>query len=108
MFINAQLPILEPQGCINRSTAKGFEAEVLATLAQNHPSALVIDMSQVESLDSHGLMALVSSLNAAQRRNCALMLCRVPPGVRIILEVSQLDQVFDIREDRPAIAPLAA
>lgn len=108
MFTNAQPPILEPQGCIDQQTAKGFEAEVLATLAQKHPSVLIIDMSHVESLDSHGLMALVSSLNAAQRRQCALTLCCVPPNVRIILEVSRLDQVFDILDDRPAIAPLAA
>lgn len=108
MFIQIQSPVIEPQGAIDQHTAGRFEAEVLMVLSQEQPAVLLIDMSQVESVDNYGLMALVSILSTAQNTACTLQLCRVSPVVRIILEVSSLDQLFEILDDRPAAVPLAA
>jgi anti-sigma B factor antagonist len=39
---------------------------------------------------------LVSSLSLAQTLNKRLSLCSMPANVRIMLEVTQLDRVFEI------------
>ncbi len=53
-------------------------------------------MGQVESIDSAGLMVLVSALSMAQRLNKRLSLCSVSHSVRMIFELTQLDKVFEI------------
>jgi anti-anti-sigma factor len=64
--------------------------------------ALLVDMSQVESLDSAGLLALVSTLTLAQQIDKQFALCHVSASIRIIFELTQLDRVFEIFEDRLA------
>jgi anti-sigma B factor antagonist len=101
--------VLKPQGAINHQTADAFQTEALAAIAQVPGSTrldvdLVVDMTQVDALDSHGLMALVFALNAAQSHGRSLKLWGVSPTVRIILELSGLDQVIDILGEETRIA----
>jgi anti-sigma B factor antagonist len=55
-----------------------------------------VDLEQVESLDSAGLMALVSGVKLAQRLGLSLSLSSVSPTLKIIFELTQLDKVFEI------------
>ena len=65
-------------------------------------------MSQVEALDSAGLMLLVSTLTLAQRLGKRFSLFEISPSVRIIFELTQLDRVFEILEDQSPITQAAA
>lgn len=106
---NAQVVLLDPQGSITKQTAHEFKALASHVLSSSQYAALIVDMHAVESLDSDGLMALVSVLNSAQQANCSLKLCNISPAIQIILEVSQLDRAFEILDERPAAtSPLAA
>lgn len=94
------LPItLQPSGAINAANATAFQNELLATLSADSTTSLVIDMSQVDSLDSAGLIALVSALRKARSLDKSLALYAIPPAIRIMLELTQLDRAFNIVDD---------
>jgi anti-anti-sigma factor len=50
-------------------------------------------------LDSAGLIALVAALQRSRMLGKQLYLCSVPPGIRMIFELTQLDRVFEILEE---------
>lgn len=95
LLSRAQGALVRAQGHVNAANIAEFEAQIHQAVASDATSVLV-DMSQVESLDSAGLMALVSGLNRAQQLEKRLSLCSMPATVKIIFELTQLDRVFEI------------
>lgn len=97
-----QVKIVKPCGHLNASNATEFQQQLTSAVSSKQTTALLVDMSQVESLDSAGLMALVSALSSAQRFNQRFGLCSISPSIRIIFELTQLDRVFEIFEHSSA------
>ncbi|MEB3355131.1 MAG: STAS domain-containing protein [Synechococcales bacterium] len=104
----AEISLIEPTGHINAANSELFKQQLTEAVAKADASPLVVDMSGVESLDSAGLMALVSALSAAQTLNRKFLICSVPAPIRIIFELTQLDQVFEIINERPTPMAIAA
>ncbi|MGK7891344.1 MAG: STAS domain-containing protein [Leptolyngbyaceae cyanobacterium] len=90
--------VVYPTGHIDASNVQRFRAQLedalQSTFAAGLSNTLVIDMSQVESLDSTGLMVLLDILSTAQAQAIQLALCSVPGSIKIMLELTQLDRVF--------------
>jgi anti-anti-sigma factor len=97
--------IIQPSGHINASNAVEFQHQLTTAVASEQYSVVLVDMHQVESLDSAGLMALVSALSLAQTLKRRFSLCSVAPSIRIIFELTQLDGAFEIFENRDAFVP---
>ncbi len=57
---------------------------------------LLIDMSNIEFLDSSGLSILLSALKAANDQGSDLALCSLHYPVRLIFEITKMDQRFAI------------
>jgi len=94
--------ILEPQGSLSDDTIIWFIHQAsIAVMSENH-SSVVIDMKQVDSIDSAGLMAIVNVVKSAQKVNKRFCLCSVPRSVFIILELTQLDSILEIFENLSA------
>ncbi|PMB26094.1 STAS domain-containing protein [Fischerella thermalis] len=93
---NPTITVLRPQGSLNAANALEFQQDLTKALAQNTSNRLLVDLEQVEALDSAGLMALVSALKFAQDLGRQFSLCSVSPSIRIVFELTQLDKVFDI------------
>ncbi|MBD2430381.1 anti-sigma factor antagonist [Fischerella thermalis CCMEE 5268] len=93
---NPTITVIRPQGSLNAANALEFQQDLTKALAQNTSSRLLVDLEQVEALDSAGLMALVSALKFAQDLGRQFSLCSVSPSIRIVFELTQLDKVFDI------------
>ena len=91
-----KIAVIRPQSCLNAANALEFERDLTAALTQNDISILVVDLAAVESLDSAGLMALVSVLKLAQSLGRRFSLCGVSQAIKIIFELTQLDEVFEI------------
>src|SRR5919202_5748837 len=100
-IMDAQMTIIQPSGHIHASNAVGFQRQ-LTTAVASQQHAVLVDMNQIESLDSAGLMALVSALSLAQTLKRRFSLCSVAPSIRIIFELTQLDRAFEIIENRDA------
>ncbi|MGI8503109.1 MAG: STAS domain-containing protein [Hassallia sp.] len=93
-----KIVVIRPQNCLNAANALELERDLTAALTQNDISILVVDLAAVESLDSAGLIALVSALKLAQSLGRRFSLCGVSPAIKIIFELTQLDEVFEILE----------
>ena len=97
-----QMIVLQPQGSLNLHSGKVLKDQLAGLVPQNQ-DLWVIDLAQVDFVDSSGLVALVTGLRAAHQSGCRLLLCNVQPQVRIIFELTRLDEVFEIVESYKAI-----
>lgn len=102
-IMDSHLTIIQPSGHINASNASELQRQLTVAVASQQYSILV-DMKRVESLDSAGLMALISALSLAQSLKRRFSLCSVAPSIRMIFELTQLDGAFEIFESRDAYA----
>jgi len=93
-----KIAVIQPQGSLNAAKALEFERDLTTELAKNDISILVVDLGAVESLDSAGLMALLSAHKLALGLERSFRLCNLAPSVKIIFELTQLDRVFEILE----------
>jgi anti-sigma B factor antagonist len=98
VLVRPQAAIVRPCSAINAANAAEFQNQVTEAVLSEQHSAVVVDLSQVESLDSTGLMVLVSALNLSKVREKQLILCSLSVSIRLIFELTQLDRVFEIVE----------
>lgn len=100
-IMDSFLTIIQPSGHINASNVTEFQRKLTSAVASQQHSVLV-DMSRVESLDSAGLMALISALSLSQSLKRRFSLCCVAPSIQMIFELTQLDGAFEIFDSRDA------
>lgn len=93
---------LQPQGRLDLQGGEWLQQQ-LKTIAPRRYKVWVIDLSEVESIDSPGLSALISGLKLARESNARLVLCSLRPSARLIFEITQLDRAFDIFESYDAL-----
>lgn len=103
-FAHSKTTVIQPDSHINAANAAKLQQQLVETVSSQAYSSLLVDMSKVESLDSAGLMALVSALTLAQRLNKRFSLFGISPSVRIVFELTQLDRVFEILDEHPTLA----
>ncbi|PSN18406.1 anti-anti-sigma factor [filamentous cyanobacterium CCP5] len=101
------MPVLQPSGSLNASNAGDFQAQMVAQLEIQSTKGLVVDLSNLESLDSAGLIAFISALKTARYLNKRFCLVAVPPSIQILFELTQLDNAFDLVEDALPMATAA-
>lgn len=100
-ILAANMTIIEPLGHVNAANASEFQRQLTAAVdSATHP--VLVDMHQVKTLDSAGLMALVSAVRLAQKRKRRLSLCAIAPSIHMIFELTQLDGSFEIFDSRDA------
>jgi anti-sigma B factor antagonist len=90
-----QLILLQPQQCLDVDGGKALETQ-LAGLMPQRQALWAIDLAKVDFMDSAGLVSLVTGLKAAKQSGCRLVLCNVQPSVRLVLELTRLDSIFEI------------
>ena len=57
---------------------------------------LMVDMENVEFIDSLGLQKLLASLRLMQSQKSNLLLCSQQPSVRLVFEITRIDQLFAV------------
>jgi len=105
MSLQTDLLVVQPCGALNAANAHALQTQLSERISADASAGLMVDMSQVESLDSAGLVSLIATLRLARTLSKRFCLCSVPPSIRIVFELTQLDQVFEFVEER---APQAA
>jgi len=90
-----QVILFKPQGGIDLDGGNAL-SEQMAEIKPQHHQLWVIDLSDVDFMDSSGLVPLVKGLTSARQSGCRLVLCNVKAPVKLILELTQLDSVFEI------------
>ncbi|MEO1299495.1 MAG: STAS domain-containing protein [Cyanobacteria bacterium J06636_16] len=93
--VHSNLTVIQPSGVLNAANATELQVKLSEQIESGRSTGLMVDMSQVESLDSAGLVSLVSALRLARNLSKRFCLCSVPPSIRIVFELTQLDQAFE-------------
>ncbi|MGH9511153.1 MAG: anti-sigma factor antagonist [Terriglobales bacterium] len=83
--------------CKGRITA-GAETELLRAHVVNllrDRKAIVLNLAEVDFVDSSGLGTMVRSLTSARQLRGDLKLCNVPDVIQKVLKMTHLDKLFD-------------
>ncbi|MEM1167776.1 MAG: STAS domain-containing protein [Cyanobacteria bacterium P01_H01_bin.35] len=87
--------ILTPHHRLDLVGANAMKEQFLSLIGKE-PNLWIIDMTNVEFIDSSGLSALVIGLKTARDYGYTLVICNPNPTVKLTFEITQLDRVFQI------------
>ena len=87
--------VVTPQGRVDVQTAPMLK-EQLRELASADNLTIIVDLDQVDFIDSSGLSALVSGLKTLRERGGTLHISQPQPQARTALRLTLLDRVFSI------------
>ncbi|MGB8689274.1 MAG: STAS domain-containing protein [Microcoleus sp.] len=99
LLAHTPITVIRPQNQLNAATAREFGLQLSTTISAPGVVVVLVDLAQVKFIDSVGLMVLVAGLKQAKNLQRRFSICSVSPGIRMILELSQLDRVFEIFEN---------
>lgn len=102
VIASPEITVVKLQGPFNAANAATLQTQLTIAVRSSVNTTVVVDMEEVELLDSAGLMALVSALSLAQRLNKRFSLHSISPEIRIMFEITQLDRVFELFPSRAA------
>jgi len=106
--VDDQTRVLAAMGEIHVSTAPDLSEHLSRAIADGR-TRLVLDLSEVEFIDSTGLSVLLAGLRRLTRRDGALALVCSNPTVLRLFEITKLDSTFKIVGSRAeALASVAA
>jgi anti-sigma B factor antagonist len=83
-------------GEVDLSTADGLRGAASRAISSG-ASTLVLDLSDVTFMDSHGLKALLDAHATVRDAGATLVLERPQSAVRRLLDIMSLDGVFEVR-----------
>jgi anti-sigma B factor antagonist len=92
---DGRLHVIHVKGEIHVSTAPEFAQSLDASIADDAES-VVLDLTQVEFIDSTGLTVLLNGLRSITLRGGRLALAISNPTVLRLFEITRLDSTFDI------------
>jgi anti-sigma B factor antagonist len=90
-------------GRLTAAEAPAIRQEILDVLARGD-SRLVLDLSELAFCDSSGLSVLISALKAARGNGGNVVLAGLTPTIRALIELTRLQQVFEIFDDAEVAA----
>ena len=89
--------ILQPTGRLDITTAWQFRLKLQECIAKlSHH--LVVNLGQVNFIDSSGLTSLVAGMRDADKVRGSFRICNVHPEAKLVFEVTMMDSVFEIFE----------
>src|SRR3954465_8976328 len=91
--------VITVSGEIHVSTAPEFQRRLDAAIARGK-TAVVLDLSQTEFIDSTGLSVILNGLRRVTRQRGRMTLVCTNPTVLRLFEITRLDATFDIHSTR--------
>jgi len=95
--------VLVLKGRLEIASAKKLKSRV-SNLIQENRFKLIVDMTDVDFIDSSGLGTLVSALRAVNEKNGDLKVVGLQQQVRSVFELTRLHRILGIFDDVEAAA----
>ena len=92
MTSTESLKVLSPKNSLNASNVSFFTKSLVEAIKTEQVDEILIDLKDVELIDSSAVVTLVKATRSAQSEGKGLGLCHVNSQVRMILELTQLDR----------------
>jgi anti-sigma B factor antagonist len=94
MLTSGPVVVMQVPEQLNGEEARKFMQEVGPLLESNRPR-IVLECSQVRSMDSAGVEALLQCLEEALKRDGDLKLAALSPEAEVMLELMRVARVFE-------------
>ncbi|BAY23142.1 anti-sigma-factor antagonist [Calothrix sp. NIES-2100] len=92
---------IELSGILNADRGNQLRRDVSDLIAQQQKfDVLLIDLKDVNFIDSSGLGALVSSMQTVRNANAKLFVCSASAQVKMLFELTKLDRIIQNFVDR--------
>ena len=91
--------VIRVAGDIHATTAPGFSEQLNDAIARGK-TRVVLDLTDVEFIDSTGLSVLLNGLRRVTRRGGRMAIVCTNPTVLRLFEITRLDTTFDIHATR--------
>lgn len=85
--------IIQPSNFLTAAAINLFQIEV-KTAIESDAALILIDLSNVSSMSSANFIAVVKILQLVRASNRQLFLCSMSEQIRMLFELTGLDQVF--------------
>ena len=92
---------IRPTGILDGTRVEELRGKV-ETILENSSPIVLIDLEETTFVDSSGLGALVSTLKAVRAANRKLYFCSPNAQIKMVFELSGMDQAFEVFESRNA------
>ncbi len=89
------IPIIELEGEVDVYTAPQLKQQMVSLL-EGGSRQMVIDLTNVEYLDSTALGVLIGGLKRIREHDGNMVLVCPSPRIRRVFEITGLDKIFDI------------
>jgi anti-anti-sigma factor len=99
--MNESVSVFEPEGIIDSAGGGQLRQDVSDRL-ESGVETILLDLTNISFMDSSGLGAMVATLQRVRSRGAKLYLCSLNDQIKIILELTKMDKIFDILPDRAA------
>jgi len=99
--MNESISIFEPKGIID-SVGGGQIRQDVSDRLEAGVKTILLDLTNISFMDSSGLGAMVVTLQRVRAKGAKLYLCSLGDQIKIILELTKMDKIFDILPDRAA------
>ena len=94
---DGKVVVIECPSRVDLSVAKGLR-EIMKESTERDKFLLVVDMAEMEFMDSTGLGALVSRIAVTRSNNGDIRLACVKEPILKLLELTHLDKIFQVFE----------
>lgn len=92
LIITPEIPHLDAK------QAAEFKEKVIQLIKENEMSHVVLDLSQVQFIDSSGLGSFLSILRLLHAQGGDLKLARVHRSIKTMFELVAMNKIFDIHD----------
>lgn len=96
--ISTQLALLRINGEVDMFSSPDVRKAIMEVVKKKIPK-LVIDLHDVNYMDSSGVATLIEGLQLCQKYDGSLRLARLRDNVREVFELTKLDKIFKIYTD---------
>lgn len=86
--------IIQPSNFLTAAAINLFQVEV-KTAIESDAALILIDFSNVSSMSSSSFIAVVKTLQLVRASDRQLFLCSMSEQIRMLFELTGLDQVFE-------------
>lgn len=98
---SSQQAVLHVSGRVDAQSADALKREI-KEVAERGLTQLVVNLQDVNLIDSSGLSALVSGFKVIHERGGQLVLAGLGEQIKVALELTRLNRVFPIYDDTAA------
>ena len=99
--MSSTIQVIEPAGILDSTKAEEFRLMV-EQLLEDGADTILVDLKDITFIDSSGLGTLVVLLKRVRNLNRHLYICSINDQVRMLFELTSMDRVFEVYEDRKA------